>query len=400
MTRHHQPSQHKPPNLRPPQHMHHTHTCRDVSAGRQVSGSRKTAGPEYAGREKEWAAAAGEEGRGGQQSSTGAAIRSSEGLSGPRTAGACLDSGFPRAPSASFADACNELDVFPPALTEDPGRFLRGTMSRNNSDSSINSGTSLGSDNVKLPKLDIKVLIVDDEAINTKIISSALTKRGLHCTSASDGTEVVDLIVTQGRHFDIMLIDTMMKVMDGPEAVAAVRQHEWNRQLAHLPVLAVTASILRPDQEMCMRAGYQGLIAKPIAVKSLATEVLTFLERWKEGPESKMIRSPHDWRSDSFCSLMRNNMVRVSSPPPLAPSSLSLPPPVLPPTPSLSPCLSPTLTPFLSPHPRLPTHTDAYENNRYASIAPARWATRRGQGKVDRTSSPRTKIGLRGRSNV
>jgi DNA-binding response OmpR family regulator len=132
------------------------------------------------------------------------------------------------------------------------------------------------------------------------------------------------------------LIDTMMKVMDGPEAVAAVRQHEWNRQLAHMPVLAVTASILRPDQEMCMRAGYQGVIAKPIAVKSIATEVLNFLERWKEGPESKMIRSPHDWRSDPFCSLMRNNMVRVPRPP--SPRSLFLP-------------LSLTLTP---PPPPLP----------------------------------------------
>jgi CheY-like chemotaxis protein len=39
------------------------------------------------------------------------------------------------------------------------------------------------------------------------------------------------------------------------------------------PVLAVTASILKPDQEMCMRTGYQGVISKPIAVKAIASQV-------------------------------------------------------------------------------------------------------------------------------
>ena len=332
VTRRHQPSKHTPPNTRPP-NIRTTHTCRDVSVnasgkfGGQPVHTNASSGEQHT-REKEWAGAAGGGGGGGVQSSTGAAF--------------CVQQSSTGAPSTSSADDSERLDVFPPARPERSGRFVRGALSRNNSDSSLSRNCS--SDEEEKPKLDIKVLIVDDEAINTKIVSSALTKKGLQCTLASDGTEVVDLIVTQGQHFDIILIDTMMKVMDGPEAVAAVRQHEWNRQLAHIPVLAVTASILRPDQEMCMRAGYQGVIAKPIAVKSIGTEVLKFLERWKEGPESKLIRSPHDWRSDPFCSHMRNNMVRV--PPPPSPRSLflSVPPPPL----SLSLTLSLSLPP--SPH--------------------------------------------------
>jgi CheY-like chemotaxis protein len=45
--------------------------------------------------------------------------------------------------------------------------------------------------------------------------------------------QVVDLLVTQGRRFDIILMDSMMKIMDGPDAIAAVRQHEWNTQQLH-----------------------------------------------------------------------------------------------------------------------------------------------------------------------
>ena len=123
--------------------------------------------------------------------------------------------------------------------------------------------------------MDVSVLIVDDESINIKIVSNALRRRGYACTSLTDGTEVVDLLVTQGKRFDIILMDSMMKIMDGPDAVAAVRQHEWNTQQQHQPVLAVTASILRPDQENCFRAGYQGVIAKPIAVKAIASQVLS-----------------------------------------------------------------------------------------------------------------------------
>ena len=60
------------------------------------------------------------------------------------------------------------------------------------------------------------------------------------------------------------------------------------------PVLAVTASILKPDQEMCMRTGYQGVISKPIAVKAIASQVpqtlpLLFL--------SAHLRSCVPWRS-------------------------------------------------------------------------------------------------------
>jgi len=45
--------------------------------------------------------------------------------------------------------------------------------------------------------------------------------------------QVVDLLVAQGRRFDIILMDSMVKIMDGPDAIAAARQHEWNTQQMH-----------------------------------------------------------------------------------------------------------------------------------------------------------------------
>jgi len=176
------------------------------------------------------------------------------------------------------------------------------TMSRAGSEESVSSAQSDA-------EMHAAVLIVDDEAINTKIVSSALRRKGYQCTSLSDGTEVVDLCVTQGKRFDIILMDSMMKIMDGPDAIAAVRQHEWNTQQRHQPVLAVTASILKPDQEHCFRAGYQGVIAKPIAVKAIASQIETFLSTWLASEESKVVRTPEQFRSDPFVTQHGNNMV-------------------------------------------------------------------------------------------
>lgn len=161
---------------------------------------------------------------------------------------------------------------------------------------------------------DTRVLIVDDELINTKIVSSALTKQGFQCVSLSDGSEVVDLCCTKGERFDVILMDSMMKIMDGPDAVAAVRQHEWNTQQLHQPIVAVTASILGPDQELCMRMGYQGMISKPIAAKGIASQIDNFLQIWNMSEESKILRSPAQWRSDPFSSLFRNNMAWFDRP--------------------------------------------------------------------------------------
>ena len=64
----------------------------------------------------------------------------------------------------------------------------------------------------------LSVLIVDDEAINAKIVSSALKKKGFKCTCASDGTDLVDMVTKQGLKFDMVLIDSMMKVEETEES--------------------------------------------------------------------------------------------------------------------------------------------------------------------------------------
>ena len=72
-------------------------------------------------------------------------------------------------------------------------------------------------------------------------------REGFDCTSLSDGSEVVDLVVTRNIRFDIILMDSMMRIMDGPDAVAFVRQHEWNtqqlHQVAHFHSLSLSPSL-------------------------------------------------------------------------------------------------------------------------------------------------------------
>jgi PAS domain S-box-containing protein len=107
----------------------------------------------------------------------------------------------------------------------------------------------------------LRVLLVEDNAVNQRLAMRLLEKRGHHVVLAANGREALEAI--ERESFDLVLMDVQMPEMDGFEATAALRQKERSCG-THLPVIALTAHAMKGDRERCLAAGMDGYLAKPI----------------------------------------------------------------------------------------------------------------------------------------
>ncbi len=106
-----------------------------------------------------------------------------------------------------------------------------------------------------------RVLLVEDNAVNQRVASGLLTRRGHHVTTADNGALALTLL--DQAAFDIVLMDVQMPVMGGLEATAAIRAKE-RATGGHLRIVAMTAHALNGDREKCLAAGMDGYLTKPI----------------------------------------------------------------------------------------------------------------------------------------
>jgi two-component system sensor histidine kinase BarA len=108
-------------------------------------------------------------------------------------------------------------------------------------------------------KLPVKVLAVDDNEANLKLIKALLTEHVTDITTATHGQEAVDLC--QQEKFAIIFMDIQMPVMDGVSAMNKIRAGTLNDQT---PIIAVTAHALTEEKEKLLTAGFDGCVTKPI----------------------------------------------------------------------------------------------------------------------------------------
>jgi len=116
------------------------------------------------------------------------------------------------------------------------------------------------------------VLLVEDNDINALVALQLLQRAGHEVTHARDGREAIeafDQATSQGRAFDLVLMDCMMPEMDGFEATARIRALERSRD-AHTPIVAMTANAFQTDREHCLASGMDHYIAKPLDQRSIA----------------------------------------------------------------------------------------------------------------------------------
>jgi two-component system sensor histidine kinase/response regulator len=110
----------------------------------------------------------------------------------------------------------------------------------------------------------LRLLLVEDNAVNRKAAVRLLEKRGHKVVAATDGAEALaKLDRSGGRKFDAVLMDVQMPGMGGFEATAAIRARERTTG-AHIPIVAMTANAAKDDLESCLRAGMDAYLGKPI----------------------------------------------------------------------------------------------------------------------------------------
>jgi CheY-like chemotaxis protein len=109
------------------------------------------------------------------------------------------------------------------------------------------------------------VLVADDNSVNQRLTMELLKKAGCLVDVARDGNEAVSLAAA--RRYDVIFMDCQMPELDGYAATTAIRCRE--SPPAHVPIVAVTASVLEEDRQRCLSAGMDEVIWKPISAEQL-----------------------------------------------------------------------------------------------------------------------------------
>lgn len=120
-----------------------------------------------------------------------------------------------------------------------------------------------------------RILLVDDDVRNIFALTSALEHKGARVEVARNGREAIEKLAEVGD-IDLVLMDVMMPEMDGYEATRLIRQDaRWKK----LPILAVTAKAMKDDHELCLRAGANDYLAKPIDLDRLFSLIRVWLPK-------------------------------------------------------------------------------------------------------------------------
>ncbi len=107
----------------------------------------------------------------------------------------------------------------------------------------------------------LRVLLVDDNVVNQRVALHILKKFGAHVHCAGNGLEALQAL--HDADFDVVLMDCQMPEMDGYEATRQLRKSSSHRH-PHVPVIALTANALAADRELCLAAGMDDFLTKPI----------------------------------------------------------------------------------------------------------------------------------------
>jgi len=111
------------------------------------------------------------------------------------------------------------------------------------------------------PSRRLKVLLVEDNVVNRRLVTTILTKAGHDVVTAHDGRAAIEAYTTSAP-LDIILMDLQMPVMGGYEATAEIRRIEAGQR--RVPIIALTANAMTETHDQCMRSGMDGYVTKPV----------------------------------------------------------------------------------------------------------------------------------------
>ena len=106
-----------------------------------------------------------------------------------------------------------------------------------------------------------RLLLVEDNIVNQKVVLAILRKKGYQIDVANDGREALARLEAPGANYQLVLMDVQMPVLDGLEATRTIRRDpRWEQ----LPIVAMTAHAMNGDRERCLQAGMDAYVSKPV----------------------------------------------------------------------------------------------------------------------------------------
>src|SRR5215216_4727718 len=127
----------------------------------------------------------------------------------------------------------------------------------------------------------LKILVVDDDELNRRMMKILLTREGHHVDLAANGMEALDSV--KYERFDIVFMDLQMPTMDGVEASRRIR--EWENGGMHTFIVALTASYMPEEGHVLFSAGIDNYISKPFETEHIQ-RMLALISR--KGPVAAM----------------------------------------------------------------------------------------------------------------
>ena len=135
-----------------------------------------------------------------------------------------------------------------------------------------------------------RVLIAEDNAVNQRVAAAQLRKMGIHADVAANGLEVLHAL--DGMAYDVVLMDCQMPELDGFETTRRIRAREipGRRQV----IIAMTANAMTGDRELCLAAGMDDYVAKPVRADALHSVLSRYLPPTAGGPPRVRTPAPSD----------------------------------------------------------------------------------------------------------
>jgi two-component system sensor histidine kinase/response regulator len=157
-----------------------------------------------------------------------------------------------------------------PPRTARLAEAVHRALGRDQEDSSVDTGTHHR-------RTALRVLVVEDDAVNQRLVKAVLEREGMLADLASDGLEALEAL-TRAR-YDVVLLDLLMPVMDGFTCATEIRRLERERSQPPIPILAVSALDEPEVTERCRQAGIDGQLRKPFEPKHLRRLLRRLLQK-------------------------------------------------------------------------------------------------------------------------
>lgn len=122
----------------------------------------------------------------------------------------------------------------------------------------------------------MKILLVEDNVLNQKVVSFNLRKFEYEVIAVTNGPDALDQI--KNEKFDLVLMDLMLPGMNGYEITKEMRKREKEQGVEkEIPIIAITANTLDNDREKCFAVGMNEYLSKPFTVEELVAKVKLFI---------------------------------------------------------------------------------------------------------------------------